>query len=262
GESKDRPARLTNTRRRRKRNPPRRPGLRQRRRNRRKRRTPPRRNAAARQLASPSRSSVSTRRSRGHVKEGKDRASCVVRRTRLGCTFLFRSAHSAWGSAERDRGAVAALCLGLESGRSRGVHERLRAGLAHQLYGERARAVRLAGAVRSLSEELLRPREVTRLALVRRAARARAHARLRVCDGTIQTDARGFGRGERTIHAGAPETGRPLADPARSYIGRPQVNVTRRHPSLRSGQAVGRMLLCLVLPLIACSKLLPPKEHV
>src|SRR5437773_1823363 len=152
-------------------------------------------------------------------------------------------------SAAGNRGDVAALCLGLESGRSHGVHERLRPGLAHQPYGERARAVRLAGAVRSLSEELLRPREVTRLALVRRAARARAHTRLRVCDGTIQTDARGFSRGERTIHAGAPETGRPLADSARSYIGRSEMTV---------GRSDGRtVMLCALLLLAGCDRLLP-----
>ena len=39
------------------------------------------------------------------------------------------------------------------------------------------------------------------------------------------------------------------------------MTVARRHPSLRSGQAAGTMLLPLLL-LVACSKLLPPKDRV
>src|SRR4029077_3408143 len=70
--------------------------------------------------------------------------------------------------AGRNRGDAGTQRVRLESGGPRGVHERLRARLAHQLRLRGSRGVRLAAAVRPLSDDLLRPRQVARLAGVRR----------------------------------------------------------------------------------------------
>src|SRR2546430_15885812 len=111
---------------------------------------------------------------------------------------MLSPARKAGGSSERNRGDVAALRCRLEPRRSRRLHERLRARLTHQLHGGWARTVRLAAAVRPLSEELFRARQVARFALVRRAARACPDAWFCVRDGALQALAPGLRRCQPT----------------------------------------------------------------
>src|SRR6266699_113164 len=144
-----------------KKRPPRRNrGPRPRRRNRRRRKRPLKRNAAANRSRSNTRGSVSTRRSRGHVKE-----THAFSLQRFASDILFSTQDPVWESAARNRRNAAALRVRLESWRPRGLHERLRQGLAHELHGGRSRHVWMAGDVRPLSSELLRARQIARLAV-------------------------------------------------------------------------------------------------
>src|SRR4029077_19583888 len=151
------------------------------------------------------------RRSRGHVKE-TIRAWSVVRVTHYSTDSLFGAEDSSRQPATGNCGDVAPLRLRLESRGPRRIHERLRAGFADELHGGRARAVRLAGAVRSVSEELLRSGEVARLALVRRAWRAGAHNPFRVRYRAVQAVAPRLGHCEWAVHARGAAPGRPVAD--------------------------------------------------
>src|SRR5438105_351443 len=137
-------------------------------------------------------------------------------------------------SAGRDRPDAGAQRRELERGRSGRVHERLRARLAHELRHGRPRAVRLAAAVRSLPGRVLRPGEDARFADLRGSARAAVDARPRPVHCALRAALGRRGRRERAVHVAPPEAGRPLADPARSHVERPEVKRVRgRLPTAR-----------------------------
>src|SRR6266699_2127754 len=136
------------------------PSRKPRRRRPRRKKRPLKRNAAANRSRSNTRGSVSTRRSRGHVKE-----THAFSLQRFASDILFSTQDPVWESAARNRRNAAALRVRLESWRPRGLHERLRQGLAHELHGGRSRHVWMAGDVRPLSSELLRARQIARLAV-------------------------------------------------------------------------------------------------
>src|ERR1051325_9274838 len=145
-------------------------------------------------------------------------ACCVVRDDRGGlCGPALRR------PAGRHPGDALPQRVRLESGRPRGLHERLRARLAHELRLRRPRRVRVAAAVRPLPEDVLRPRQVGCLARVRGGSRPPARARPRALHGALQAASARFRDGERAVHARAAEARRALADPARSHVGRSEV---------------------------------------
>src|ERR1051325_9452163 len=140
--------------------------------------------------------SSSARRSRATLwipgsTEERD-AWCVVRGDRGGlCGPALRR------PAGRHPGHALPQRVRLESGRPRGLHERLRARLAHELRLRRPRRVRVAAAVRPLPEDVLRPRQVACLARVRGGSRPPARARPRALHGALQAAAARFRDGER-----------------------------------------------------------------
>src|SRR5205823_5924501 len=161
--------------------------------------------------------SISARRSRATLgtresTEERD-AWCVVRGDRGGLyrPALRKSASGHYGDARAQR-------VRLESGRPRGLHERLRARLAHELRLRRPRRVRLAAAVRPLPEDVLRPRQVALLARVRGGARPPARARPGALHGALQAAAARFRDGQRAVHAHSSEARRSLADSARPHV--------------------------------------------
>src|SRR5205823_11992965 len=178
--------------------------------------------------------SISARRSRATLgtresTEERD-AWCVVRGDRGGLyrPALRKSASGHYGDARAQR-------VRLESGRPRGLHERLRARLAHELRLRRPRRVRLAAAVRPLPEDVLRPRQVALLARVRGGARPPARARPGALHGALQAAAARFRDVQRAVHAHSSEARRSLADSARPHVFGSEV--TRRasripHPGL------------------------------
>src|SRR5437868_1981395 len=126
------------------------------------------------------------------------------------------------GGGGRDAGAQR---RGLERGRSRRVHERLRARLADELRHGRPRAVRVAAAVRSLPGHVFRSGEDARFPDLRGSACATADARPRPVHRAVRAAPRRRGRRERAIHLDPPEAGRPLADPPRPHVERRAVKV-------------------------------------
>src|SRR5256886_4080695 len=95
-------------------------------------------------------------------------------------------------------------------------------------------AVRLAAAVRSLPGRVLRHGEDARFADLRGSARAAVDARPRPVHCALRAAPRRRGRRERAVHVAPPEAGRPLADPARSHVERPEVKRVRgRLPTAR-----------------------------
>src|SRR5256885_7129285 len=137
--------------------------------------------------------------------------------------------------AGRDRGAALAQRVRLEPGRPRRLHGRLRARLAHELRLRRPRDVRLAEVVRPLPDDVLRRREVARLAGVRGGPRAPARPGSRAVHGTLQVAAARLRDGERAVHAHPSEARSALADSARPHVVGSEV--TRRasripHPGL------------------------------
>src|SRR6266516_4808427 len=81
----------------------------------------------------------------------------------------------------------------------------------------------MAKALRPLPGHLLRARQDARFTHRRGSPGPAADARPRSLHRALRAAPRGLGRGERAVHAAAPEAGRPLADPARPHIERPEV---------------------------------------
>src|SRR5207247_4930270 len=92
----------------------------------------------------------------------------------------------------------------------------------------------MAKALRPLPGHLLRARQDARFTIRPRGPRSAADARPRSRHRALRAAPRGLGRGERAVHAAPPEAGRPLADPARPHIERPEVKgVWGRLPAAR-----------------------------
>src|SRR5881396_2031847 len=92
----------------------------------------------------------------------------------------------------------------------------------------------MAKALRPLPGHLLRARQDARFTHLRGSPGPAADARPRSLHRALRAAPRGLGRGERAVHAAAPEAGRPLADPARPHIERPEVKgVWGRLPAAR-----------------------------
>src|SRR5690348_3475313 len=155
-----------------------------------------------------------------------------------------RGAAAGSRSAGRNHRDADAQRRGLEPRRPGWLHERLRARFADELRGGRARHVRLATAVRSLSSDILRPRQVARFARVRSSARAPAGTRPRPVHRAFQAAAGRGSDGERSVHPGPPKAGRSLAHPPRPHVGGSQVKLSARPPLLLTAAVVSLLAAC------------------
>src|SRR6267378_683471 len=88
----------------------------------------------------------------------------------------------------------------------------------HQLRVGRPRPIRLAEAGRPLPGDLLRPRQVARLAVLRRGPGTASHDGPGVRDRALPAAPARFPGRERAVHPDPAEARRPLADPPRPHV--------------------------------------------
>src|SRR5438552_3329393 len=196
-------------------------------------------------------------RARWAPSDGSGVASAMTEGTL--CTRAMVSARRAAGSvresaararrpAARGRGIARPQRHRVEPRRSRGLHERLRPRLTHQLLLRRPRAIRLVVAVRPLPARLFRVGQVSRFAELRRSAGPGPRAPRGVLHRALRAAPRRFPDRQRAVHPDPRTAGRPLAHRARPYVCGSQVT-----------PPASRIPLAVVVLLCACK---PPGQGV